>query len=128
MQLALIVINTFISNAKFRPLLAQSKAGILVVSETDVEFCSPESNLLIVKDPYVAYAVLAQYMDCLLYTSPFIAAVLRLRLDNYTADPHHGLFLLLYVFVLVWAADSGAYFPGETFGASLCLPKARPAK
>lgn len=54
---------TFISNAKFRPLLAESKAGILVVSEADVEFCSPESNLLIVKDPYVAYAVLAQYMD-----------------------------------------------------------------
>ena len=23
---------------------------------------------------------------------PFVAAVLRLRLDNYTADPHHGLF------------------------------------
>ena len=50
---------TFISNAKFRPLLAESKAGILVVSEADVEFCSPESNLLIVKDPCVAYAVLA---------------------------------------------------------------------
>ena len=30
---------TFISNAKFRPLLAESKAGILVVSEADVEFC-----------------------------------------------------------------------------------------
>ena len=42
---------TFISNAKFRPLLAESKAGIVVVSEADVEFCSPESNLLIVKDP-----------------------------------------------------------------------------
>ena len=41
---------TFISNAKFRPLLAESKAGILVVSEADVEFCSPESNLLIVKE------------------------------------------------------------------------------
>ncbi|WP_306291870.1 LpxD N-terminal domain-containing protein, partial [Rodentibacter trehalosifermentans] len=54
---------TFISNAKFRPLLKDSKAGILVVSETDVEFCAPESHLLIVKDPYVAYAILAQYMD-----------------------------------------------------------------
>ena len=55
---------TFISNAKFRPLLAESKAGILVVSEADVEFCSPESNLILsLKNPYVAYAVLAQYMD-----------------------------------------------------------------
>lgn len=54
---------TFISNAKFRDLLAQSQAGALVVSEADVAFCAPESNLLIVKDPYVAYAILAQYMD-----------------------------------------------------------------
>ncbi|UAX41487.1 UDP-3-O-(3-hydroxymyristoyl)glucosamine N-acyltransferase [Pasteurella canis] len=54
---------TFISNAKFRALLSESKAAVLVVSEADVEFCTEESNLLIVKDPYVAYAVLAQYMD-----------------------------------------------------------------
>ncbi|TCP94970.1 UDP-3-O-[3-hydroxymyristoyl] glucosamine N-acyltransferase [Cricetibacter osteomyelitidis] len=54
---------TFISNAKFRAQLAESNAGILVVSESDVEFCSENSNLLIVKDPYVAYAILAQYMD-----------------------------------------------------------------
>ena len=51
---------------------------------------------------------------------PFVAAVLRLRLDNYTADPHHGLFLLLYVFVLVWAADSGAYFAGELLVSTTC--------
>lgn len=54
---------TFISSTKFRPLLASSKAGILIVSESDIEFCAPESNLLIVKDPYLAYAILAQYMD-----------------------------------------------------------------
>ncbi|MDO5054562.1 MAG: UDP-3-O-(3-hydroxymyristoyl)glucosamine N-acyltransferase [Pasteurella oralis] len=54
---------TFISNAKFRTLLPESKAAILVVSEADIEFCAAHSNLLIVKDPYVAYAVLAQYMD-----------------------------------------------------------------
>lgn len=54
---------TFISNAKFRELLPQSQAGILVVSEADVDFCAAHSNLLIVKDPYVAYALLAQYMD-----------------------------------------------------------------
>lgn len=54
---------SFISNTKFRASLSQSKAGILIVSEADVEYCSPESNLMIVKDPYVAYAILAQYMD-----------------------------------------------------------------
>ena len=69
---------TFISNAKFRPLLAESKAGILVVSEADVEFCSSESNLLIVKDPYVAYAVLSQYMD----TTPKAADRKSTRLNS----------------------------------------------
>lgn len=54
---------TFISNPKFRSQLASSQAGILVVSESDVKFCSETSNLLIVKDPYVAYAILSQYMD-----------------------------------------------------------------
>lgn len=53
----------FISNPKFREFLAQSQAGALMVTESDVEFCAEHSNLLIVKDPYVAYAILAQYMD-----------------------------------------------------------------
>ncbi|MFD0965679.1 UDP-3-O-(3-hydroxymyristoyl)glucosamine N-acyltransferase [Seminibacterium arietis] len=54
---------TFISNPKFRELLRDSQAGILVVAQSDVDFCSSDSNLLIVNDPYVAYAVLAQFMD-----------------------------------------------------------------
>jgi len=54
---------TFISNVKYRPYLAQAQASILVVSEADVEFCAEHANLLIVKNPYVAYAILAQYMD-----------------------------------------------------------------
>ena len=54
---------TFISNPKFRTLLKESQAGILVVNESDIEFCDETSNLLIVNDPYVAYARLAQYMD-----------------------------------------------------------------
>ena len=54
---------TFISNVKYRPYLSQAQASILVVSEADVEFCANNANLLIVQNPYVAYAILAQYMD-----------------------------------------------------------------
>ncbi|AKO45466.1 UDP-3-O-(3-hydroxymyristoyl)glucosamine N-acyltransferase [[Haemophilus] ducreyi] len=54
---------TFISNAKYRSQLSQSKAGAIIVTAEDVEFCQATQNLLIVKDPYLAYALLAQYMD-----------------------------------------------------------------
>ncbi|WP_301098447.1 UDP-3-O-(3-hydroxymyristoyl)glucosamine N-acyltransferase [Otariodibacter sp.] len=54
---------TFISNSKFRSQLKLSKAGALIVSESDVEYCLDSQNLIIVKNPYLAYALLAQYMD-----------------------------------------------------------------
>ncbi|MDG6894934.1 UDP-3-O-(3-hydroxymyristoyl)glucosamine N-acyltransferase [Volucribacter amazonae] len=54
---------TFISNPKFREQLSHCQAGAIIVTEQDVSYCSAQSNLLIVKDPYVAYALLAQYMD-----------------------------------------------------------------
>lgn len=54
---------TFISNAKYRENLTACQAGAIIVSEADVEFCNPEQNLIVVPNPYVAYARLAQYMD-----------------------------------------------------------------
>ncbi len=54
---------TFISNPKFRPQLANSQAGILVVTEEDSAYCASDANLLVVADPYLAYAQLAQIMD-----------------------------------------------------------------
>ncbi|HDV7283419.1 TPA: UDP-3-O-(3-hydroxymyristoyl)glucosamine N-acyltransferase [Mannheimia haemolytica] len=54
---------TFISNAKYRENLTACNAGAIIVSLADVEFCRADQNLIIVANPYVAYAQLAQYMD-----------------------------------------------------------------
>lgn len=54
---------TFISNAKYRENLTACQAGAIIVSPADAEFCAPEQNLIIVDNPYVAYAKLSQYMD-----------------------------------------------------------------
>ncbi|OOH91062.1 UDP-3-O-(3-hydroxymyristoyl)glucosamine N-acyltransferase [Pasteurellaceae bacterium 15-036681] len=54
---------TFISNPKYREQLAKSQAGAIIVSEADVEFCTENQNIIVVANPYLAYALLAQYMD-----------------------------------------------------------------
>lgn len=54
---------SFVSNTKFRDKLIDCKAGILIVKSDDVTYCNNQSNLIIVEDPYIAYAKIAQLMD-----------------------------------------------------------------
>ncbi|BEU03858.1 UDP-3-O-acylglucosamine N-acyltransferase [Agarivorans sp. OAG1] len=52
---------SFLTNAKYKPMLATSKAGALILSKSHADAFS--GNTLISEDPYVSYAQLAQLLD-----------------------------------------------------------------
>lgn len=52
---------SFLANKKYRSQLTQTAAGAVILSEKDAPYF--EGNKLIVADPYLAYALLAQAMD-----------------------------------------------------------------
>lgn len=50
-----------------------------------------------------------------------------LGLNEIRALPH-GPYLILYILVLIWAVDSGAYFTGKKFGRRKLMPTVSPGK
>lgn len=52
---------TFLSNAKYRKHLGECEASAIMVKESELELCN--TNVLVVKDPYLAYALVAQALD-----------------------------------------------------------------
>lgn len=59
---------------------------------------------------------------------PFFWGMLALRAWHYTDNHYSGAVWLLYVMILVWGADSGAYMFGKMFGKHKLAPKVSPGK
>lgn len=73
-------------------------------------------------------SVVAKFLFGIATLLPFLIGVLALRFYNYSVDPYQGTYLFLYVCLLVWGADSGAYFFGRAFGKRKLAPKVSPGK
>ncbi|WP_286266460.1 phosphatidate cytidylyltransferase [Thalassotalea atypica] len=59
---------------------------------------------------------------------PAWLAFMVIRSSDYTIDPYHGAQLIMFLFLMVWSADIGAYFVGKSIGKHKLLPNVSPGK
>ncbi|CRK85795.1 Phosphatidate cytidylyltransferase [Candidatus Providencia siddallii] len=87
--------------------------------------------LLVITYPISAFwsnSVVALLLFCLLTIIPFYCGMMILRTISYQNNTFFGAWLLLYIMLLVWGSDSGAYAFGRTIGRNKLAPKISPGK
>jgi len=82
----------------------------------------PKSITFWAKNPFV----IAIFGWCTLV--PTWLAFMVLRSHNHFVDAFHGAQLLMFLLLLVWSADIGAYFVGKSLGKHKLMPNVSPGK
>jgi len=59
---------------------------------------------------------------------PTWLAFVVLRSNDYVNDQYHGAQLIMFLFLMVWSADIGAYFVGKSVGKHKLMPNVSPGK
>jgi phosphatidate cytidylyltransferase len=59
---------------------------------------------------------------------PTWLAFMVIRTNDYQTDTYHGAQLLMFLLLMVWSADIGAYFVGKAFGKNKLMPNVSPGK
>lgn len=59
---------------------------------------------------------------------PTWLAFIVIRSNEYQSDPYHGAQLIMFLFLMVWGADIGAYFVGKSIGKHKLMPNVSPGK
>ena len=85
-------------------------------------FSYPKSNAFWAKNKFVI-----ALFGCLTLVPTWLAFML-LRTNHYAMDEFQGAQLLMYLFMLVWSADIGAYFVGKSIGKHKLMANVSPGK